>query len=136
MASNKAALERVFGATGKGHGQPFLDLLRDDACWTIIGSTAWSGAYRGKEAILKNLLGPLRSRLQAPLRTIALRFIAEGDFVAVQGRGENRTREGLAYENSYCWIFEFRDGAIQNIEEYADTELFSRVLGTPPAASP
>ena len=131
LTSNKAALERVFGETGKGHGQPFLDLLRDDASWTIMGSTPWSRTYRGKEAILKQLLGPLRARLASPMRTHGMRFIAEGNFVAVQGRGENRTREGLPYENRYCWIFEFLEGGVLHIEEYADTELFSRVLGAP-----
>jgi hypothetical protein len=133
-ASNKAQLEHAFRQTGKGNGQPFLDLLADDATWTIIGSTPWSGAYRGKQAILTSLLGPLRARLESPMRTHALRMIAEGDLVAVEGRGENRTKEGLAYQNQYCWIFEFRGGLVANLREYADTELFRHVLGAPPGA--
>jgi ketosteroid isomerase-like protein len=135
-ASNKARLEFVFIETGKGNGQPFLDLLSDETQWFIIGSTPWSGVYRGRKDILERLLGPLRARLASPMRTHALRMIGEGDLVAVQGRGENRTRDGLAYENHYCWIFTFKDGRVVSIEEYADTELFSRVLGSPRGAGP
>jgi hypothetical protein len=106
-------------------------LLADDATWTIIGSTPWSGTYRGKQAILKDLLGPLRARLESPMRTRALRMIGEGDCIAVEARGENRTKDGIAYKNEYCWIFEFHNGLVANLTEYADTELFTQVLGAP-----
>ncbi len=135
-ASNKARLELAFSETGKGNGKPFLDLLSDEAEWSIIGTTPWSGTYRGKNDILQRLFLPLSARLASPLKTHALRMIGEGEWVAVQGRGENRTREGVPYENSYCWIFEFRQGLVIGVQEYADTELVRSVLGTPQRPAP
>ncbi|HTW84285.1 MAG TPA: nuclear transport factor 2 family protein [Candidatus Sulfotelmatobacter sp.] len=129
--SNRAHLEYVYAETAKGNGQPFLDALADDACWTIGGSTPWSKTYRGKAAILAELIAPLRRRLAPPLRTHARRFIADGDLVAVEGYGENVTRDGAPYANTYCWVFEFREGAVVAITEYADTELFRSALGDP-----
>jgi ketosteroid isomerase-like protein len=124
FASHRARMEYVFAETAKGNGRPFLDALADDARWTIIGNTAWSKTYRGKRAILNELIAPLRRVLAPPLRSHARRMIAEGDIVVVEGRGENVTRDGKPYENTYCWVFEFRNDQVAAITEYADTELF------------
>jgi len=124
-------LEYVFGETAKGNGQPFLDALAEDAEWTVIGSTGWSRTYRGKAAILSDLIAPLRRVLAPPRKTHAHHMIAEGNMVAVQGQGENVTRDGRKYENTYCWVFAFRDGQVVAVTEYADTELMRSVLGVP-----
>jgi uncharacterized protein len=133
FATNRARMEFVFAETAKGNGMPFLDALAEDACWTIIGTTNWSKRYEGKAAIMAELIAPLRRVLAPPLKTHARRIIAEADLVVVEARGENVTRNGKAYENNYCYVFEFRDGKVSALTEYADTELFRSVLGDPPA---
>jgi ketosteroid isomerase-like protein len=125
-------LEFIFSETAKGNGQPFLDALAEDAEWTIIGSTGWSKTYRGKLQILSDLIAPLRRVLSPPRKSHALHMIAEGNMIAVQGQGENTTRDGRRYDNTYCWIFSFRDGQVRAVTEYADTELMRSVLGEPP----
>lgn len=131
FTSNRARLEHVFTETAKGNGRPFLEAFAEDASWTITGTTGWSKTYRGKAAILADLIAPLRRVLAPPLRTHARRFIAEGDIVVVEARGENLTRDGRPYENAYCYVFEFRDGEVAALTEYADTELFRSALGEP-----
>lgn len=135
FASNRARLQYVFSETAKGNGRPFLEALAEDASWTIIGTTGWSRTYRGKAAIVSDLIAPLRRVLASPMKTYARRMIAEGDFVVVEGRGENTTRDGRPYDNSYCWIFEFRAGEVIALTEYADTELFRSALGEPAPAA-
>jgi uncharacterized protein len=127
----KKRLEYVFAETAKGNGQPFLEALADNAEWMIIGSTGWSKTYRGKPQIMSDLIAPLRRVLAPPRKSHALYMIAEGNVVAVQGQGENVTRDGRRYDNTYCWIFAFRDGQIAAVTEYADTELMRSVLGEP-----
>ena len=93
-------LEFVFNETASGNWQPFVDALADDAEWTVIGSTGWSKAYRGKQQILSDLFAPLRRVLAPPRKSHALYMIAEGNMVAVQGQGENTTRDGRRYDNT------------------------------------
>lgn len=131
LRSNKECLERVFSETAKGNGQPFLEALAEEAQWRLIGTTGWSQTFRGKTSILRDLIGPLRRVLAQPMKTHAHRFIAEGNFVCVEARGENTTRAGQPYHNTYCFVFEFRDGQIIALTEYADTELVTQVLGPP-----
>jgi uncharacterized protein len=125
-------LEFVFSETARGDWQAFLDVLSEDAEWTVIGSTGWSKTYRGKPQILSDLFAPLRRVLAPPRTSHALYMIAEGNMVAVQGQGKNTTRDGRRYDNTYCWIFAFRDGQVRAVTEYADTELMRSVLGEPP----
>src|SRR6516162_5011291 len=89
--SNRARMEYVFAETAKGNGLPFLDAFAEDASWTIIGTTGWSKSYRGKAAIMADLIASLRRVLASPLKTHARRIIAEGDLVVVEARGENVT---------------------------------------------
>jgi uncharacterized protein len=131
FASNRTRLEHVFAETAKGNGRPFLDAFAEDAIWTVTGTTGWSKTYRGKAAILHDLIAPLRRALAPPLRIHARRLIAEGDIVVVEARGQNLTRHGKPYENNYCYVFEFRDGQVAALTEYADTELFRSALGEP-----
>ena len=132
IESPKKRLEYIFGETSQGNWQPFLDALAEDAQWTVIGGTGWSKTYRSKPQILSDLFAPLRRVLAPPRKSHALYMIAEGNMVAVQGHGENTTRDGRRYDNTYCWIFAFRDGQVAVVTEYADTELMRAVLGEPP----
>src|SRR5260370_24887268 len=131
FASNRARMEHVFAETAQGNGRPFLDALAEDASWTIMGATGWSKTYQGKAAIMNDLIAPLRRVLAPPLRTHARRIVADGDIVVVEAQGQNVTRDGKPYENRYCYVFEFDEGEVKALTEYADTELFRTALGEP-----
>lgn len=49
--ASKRLLQRIFDGLAAGDGKPFLGSLADDFCWHMIGSTAWSGSYLGKQAV-------------------------------------------------------------------------------------
>jgi len=125
---NKQLVQRVFSEMEEGNSRPFVESLADGVRWTIIGSTRWSGTYDGKKAVLADLLGPLSAQLADRYRLTAHRFIAEDDHVVVEARGRNTTKKGLPYENTYCWVCRVADGKIQELTEYADTELVTAVL--------
>jgi ketosteroid isomerase-like protein len=127
-AENKALLQRILGETAKGNGRPFVDALAPDAVWTIIGDTEWSRPYRGKRAIVGELLVPLAANFEGPNLFEGVRYIAEDDLVAVEARNHSVTKAGAQYPQRYAMIFRLRDGQIAEITEYADTELMSRVL--------
>jgi hypothetical protein len=59
------------------------------------------------------------------------RFIADGDLVAVEARGDNRTVKGEPYNNNYCFVFRLENGMLAEVTEYLDTELVTCALGAP-----
>lgn len=131
--ANKALLRQIFDATARGDGRPFVAALAEDVVWTIIGETDWSRIYSGRHEVLSQLLGPLADQLDGANVIVADRMLAEGDHVAVEGHGENRTRSNKPYHNRYCWIIRIVDGKMAEITEYADTQLIATALDAPVA---
>ena len=128
---NKKLMEEIFAGLANRNGTLLIERMSDDFRWINIGTNKWSGTFDGKAAVLRDLLGPLRARLVERSRTVAHRFIAEGDYVIVEARGDNVTKAGQQYDNEYCFVFRLSDGKIKEVKEYADTALVEAVLGDP-----
>ena len=133
-AQNKQLVHYVFTELAEGNSQPLVAHLADDVRWVITGRSAWSQTWVSKEAVIQNLFGLLRERIAGRIRIVPKQLVADGDTVVVEGRGANTTREGKAYDNSYCWVIRLEDGQIKELREYADTEFMTRALGAPLAA--
>ena len=131
-SENKDLMQNIFAELAQGNARPFVEAMADDFRWTMPGSTRWSGTYEGKQAVLTELLAPLRSMIADRVRTRAHRFIAEGDLVVVEARGDNTTKTGRPYNNTYCFVARLDGGKLREITEYLDTELVTAVLGDPP----
>lgn len=108
--------------------------VADDLCWTITGSSAWSGTWRGKKAVREQLLAPLFAQFDGTCTNTAERFIAEGEHVAVPCRGWVDTRAGKPCDNHYCFVFRLAAGQLTEVVEYLDTALVDAVLAPSPAA--
>jgi ketosteroid isomerase-like protein len=130
-AENKLLMQRIFAALSRGDSTPFRDAMADDFCWTLIGSTEWSGTYRGKHAVLSGLMAPLFAQFADRYTNAAERFIAEGDHVVVECRGRVTTKAGLPYNNTYCYVCRLADGKLQELTEYCDTALIAEALSSP-----
>jgi len=128
-AENKQLLQRIFDGLDKGNSRPLVEAMADEFTWTVSGTTKWSRRYEGKGAVLDQLFAALRARIDGRIRNTAQRFIAEGDHVVVEARGQNRTRDGKPYENQYCFVFRVGDGKLREVTEYMDTLLVATVLG-------
>ena len=128
-AENKQLLQHLFAEIERGNFQPLLDALSDDIEWTIPGSTKFSKTYRSKQVFISELLEPLMSQIAGNLTVAAQRFIADGDYVAVEFRGHSTTKAGMPYNNTYCAVFRLSGNKIQQVTEYMDTELVTTAFG-------
>jgi uncharacterized protein len=138
--TNKKLIEEIFAAAGNPDGAVrdralFTASLADDATWTVTGQYSWSRTFTGKDAILNDLHGHVRTLLVERARTVAHRFIADGEFVAVEAKGDNLTKQGLRYDNDYCLVFRLADGKIKEVREYCDSVLTEKALGKFPAGA-
>lgn len=130
-AENKQLMQRVFAELANGNGQPFMDVLAEDARWTVIGTSPWSRTYEGKQTITNELMRPLFRQFADRYKARAVRIIAEDDVVVVEARGEVRTKPGKPYNQTYCYVLQLTDGQVRELTEYLDTDLVNQVLETP-----
>jgi len=128
----KRTMEMVFAELANGNGRPFLDAMRDDFAWTISGQGPWGRTWRDKNAVSADLFRPLFAQFATKYRNTATHFVAEGDTVVVECKGNVDTTRGDRYDNSYCYVCRFaEDGKLIALTEYMDTALAERVLVPP-----
>jgi hypothetical protein len=132
---NRKLIEEIFAGLEKGDGGPFVRSLADDFNWTLIGDTPWSGTYRGKQAVRRELLDPLFAQFADQYTNRLVGLIAEGDRVAVECRGRVTTKEGKVYSNTYCWVCRIENGKLKELIEYMDTAHLSEALQPPQVAA-
>ena len=127
---NKQLLQDIFAATARGDSRPLVEAMADGFRWIIAGNGQWSRAY-DKQAVLTELFPALRARIEGRIKMIPQRFIADGDYVVVEARGDNTAKTGAPYNNSYCFVFRVAGGKLAEVTEYMDTELVTATLGAP-----
>jgi ketosteroid isomerase-like protein len=128
-AENKQLIQNMFAELSKGNAEAFLGNMADDVRFTIIGTTKYSGTFNGKQELISKLLGPLTSQLEGGLTITPDNFIADGDYVAMQARGQSKTKTGKSYNNTYCQVFRVANGKVKEVVEYLDTELVTSAFG-------
>ena len=133
-AANKQLVEKIYADAANRSGTTFVDTITDDVCWIVTGQYSWSRTFRGRDAVLNGLMGHFRSLFAERPRTVAHNFIAEGDSVVVEAKGDNVTKTGVRYDNDYCMVWRIENGKVREIKEYCDSALVERVLGEFPAS--
>ena len=126
---NKEIVRHIYEEVSKGNHQAFIDAVTDNFTFTLIGTTPFSGTYRGIQEMFEKSIGPVMSALETQPRLVVDRIIAEGDYVVVVDHGEGGiTKEGKDYNNTYCNVIRLQDGKIAEVTEYCDTALVNAVL--------
>ncbi|MBC7958065.1 MAG: nuclear transport factor 2 family protein [Cytophagales bacterium] len=126
---NKKLMQSVFAGLAVGDSTLFVQTLADDVVMRVTGQYSWSRTFHGKTALLRDLYGHFRQRVQPGGRTIAQTFIADGDMVAVEARGDMVSKTGARYDNDYCLVFRLAHGKIVEMREYCDSVLTESALG-------
>jgi uncharacterized protein len=135
-AENKKLVQQVYTDSANRSGTTFADHLADDVRWVVTGQYSWSRTFEGRDAVLNGLMGHFRSLFPQRPRTVAFNFIAEGDYVVVEAKGDNITKTGLRYDNDYCMVWRVEGSKIKSIKEYCDSALVEKVLGPFPEMAP
>lgn len=132
--SNRARVTAIWEAMANGDGAPFAEAMAEDFTWRMMGTTPWSGTYRGKAEVRGRMLKALFEQFATPYRSVASRIHADGDFVIVETQGNVTTKKGAPYNNTYCFVIRMREGQMAELTEYFDSALVERALEPPPWA--
>jgi hypothetical protein len=126
---NKEFVRHIYEEVSKGNHQAFIDAVTDDFIFTLIGTTPFSGTYKGVQELFEKSIGPVMSALETQPRLVVDRLIAEGDYVVVVDHGEGGvSKKGKDYNNTYCNVIRLQDGKIAEVTEYCDTTLVNSVF--------
>lgn len=119
----------------------FEQVMSNDIVWTVPGNTPVSGVHRGIEAVNRDFFdrcwetGDGRGGgVQGLDSEYGLKLTVEQVVALEDGRilvtcaSDARGKNGLPYNNGYCWIITVRDGKIVDLLEYCDTMMFETAM--------
>jgi uncharacterized protein len=124
---NKKIIREAFDAWSAGDGRPFFKLVADDVRWTVIGSTPISRTYTSK-GDFRNALRAMSDHFASELKVVVRDVIADGDKVAVQFESHAAGKNGIAYDQTYCWVMRLAGGKVREVTAYLDTELLTKLF--------
>jgi ketosteroid isomerase-like protein len=125
--TNRETIERYVEALQ--HGGDIATFFAEDASWTLAGRLPLSGRWEGRDAIMNDFFGQVRSLYQpGSVRLEVTSLTAEGDRVALEWTSRARTADGEPYENQCAALFTLADGRIATVREYMDTDYAYRAF--------
>jgi uncharacterized protein len=113
-AENRELIRNMFVESSRGNGQAFLDTLATTSDTRSSALKNFRQLQRETEFINKALT-PAVVQLEGGITITPDNFIAEGDFVATQGRGNACTKSGGTYNNTYCHAFRIANRKLRSL---------------------
>jgi uncharacterized protein len=130
-AANKRLVAEFMEVFSTGDVDAILGYLADSATWWVAGTMEGISGTKDKAAFRQMLTGIADSTTTGAIRLTPHAWTAEGDRVAVETESYTELKNGRVYNNLYHFVFEVRDGKIQSVREYLDTEHTSAVFLAP-----
>jgi ketosteroid isomerase-like protein len=126
---NVQLLRGYHAALQASDGEGMASMLAPDLQYWISPGSAFSGTHT-KASVLA-LLPAIFDAQSGPTRLTYREITAQEDRVSVVADGTMPLKSGGTYDQTYHWLFRFRDDKIVEILEYLDVLAVWKAFGTP-----
>jgi ketosteroid isomerase-like protein len=132
---NKKLVQEFFGLLNRGDVAGIVAAYAVDGRLQTMGRTLISGQFT--RAQIEAAAGQIYQAFPQGLTFAIDAMTAEGERVAVEAHSRGRHASGVIYSNEYHFLFVFREGRLELLREYMDTERVTDILcgGQRPAAA-
>ena len=101
-------VREVFKGLENGDGAAFFTHVADDVDWTVMGTHPLAGRYRSKADFIAGTFTKLGQVLPQGAQLHMEYLIVKGDQAVVELHSLATARNGMRFDNRYCWILFFR----------------------------
>ena len=128
MAITVEQVREIFKGLETGDGAAFFEHVADDVDWTVMGTHPLAGHYLSKKAFTDGTFAKLSKVLPQGAQLKVEHLLVQGDEAAVELRSLATAKNGMRFDNRYCWIVYFRDDVIVRVRAYLDSALVARLF--------
>ncbi|MBI3951706.1 MAG: nuclear transport factor 2 family protein [Acidobacteria bacterium] len=125
--ASREVVQKAIDALNRGDAEGFINSFSNDLDFWMPGTTPVSGRTKGLPEFTA-LVEKVAGYLDVMITIKVTNFIACGEWVVSEAVGHGVTKNGQDYDNTYCHLWQVRDGKIVKFVEYNDTDLIMRVL--------
>lgn len=128
MAITADRVREIFKGLENGDGAAFFDHVADNVDWIVEGTHPLAGHYLSKRAFIDGTFAKLAKVLPQGTELYVEHILVSGDWAVVELHSLATAKNGLRFDNRYCWVCRFSDGKIVEVRAYLDSALVARLF--------
>ena len=125
---NTAYVREIFEHLESGDGKGFFDHVADNVDWIVEGTHPLAGHYHSKADFLAGTFEKLAKVLPQGAELHTEHVLVSGDWAVVELHSLATAKNGLRFDNRYCWVCRFVNGTIVEVRAYLDSTLVARLF--------
>src|ERR1700729_892516 len=123
MAVTTERVREIFKGLENGDGAAFFEQVADDVDWTVMGTHPLAGRYRGKKEFIAGTFAKLGQVLPQGAQLHVEHLLVKDDQAVVELHSLAMAKNGMRFDNLYCWVVHFQDGVIVRVRAYLDSAM-------------
>ena len=127
-------VRKVFKGLENGDGAAFFEHVADDVDWIVMGTHPLAGHYRSKRDFIAGTFDQLARVLPQGAQLQVEHLIVKDDQAVVELHSLATAKNGMRFDNRYCWVVYFQNGVIVRIRAYLDSAMVARLFEENPLA--
>src|ERR1700686_1734462 len=134
MTITSESVREIFKGLENGDGAAFFKQVADDVDWIVMGTHPLAGHYRGKKDFIAGTFANLSQVLPRGAQLQVGHLLVKDDEAVVELHSLATAKNGMRFDNRYCWVVYFRDGLIVRVRAYLDSAMVARLFEKNPIA--
>ena len=134
MAITTERVREIFRGLEKGDGAAFFEHVADDVDWTVMGTHPLAGRYRNKKDFIAGTFAKLAQVLPQGAQLHVEHLLVKDDEAVVELHSLATAKNGMRFDNRYCWVVYFQDGVIVRVRAYLDSAMVAQLFDENPIA--
>ena len=127
-------IRAIFRSLEQGNGAEFFTHVAEKVDWTVEGHHPLAGRYHSKADFLAGTFDKLGKVLPRGTQLHVTHAMVCGDWAIIELASLATAKNGLRFDNKYCWLCKFENNLIVLVRAYLDSAMVQRLFDENPIA--
>ena len=118
----------VFKGLESGDGASFFKHVADDVDWTVEGTHPLAGHYKSKADFIAGTFDKLEKVLPGGAQLVVENLVVKDDQAVVELHSLATAKNGMRFDNRYCWVNHFDGDVIDRVRAYLDSAMVAELF--------
>jgi uncharacterized protein len=128
-------VRKIFKGLETGNGAAFFEHVADNVDWIVMGTHPLAGHYHSKKAFIEGTFAKLERVLPQGAELHVEHLLAKDDQAVVELHSLATAKNGMRFDNYYCWVVYFKDEVIVKVRAYLDSAMVAQLFAENPIAA-
>jgi ketosteroid isomerase-like protein len=127
-------VREIFRGLENGDGANFFKHVADDVDWTVMGTHPLAGHYHSKSDFVAGTFARLGKVLPQGAQLNVEHIQVTENQAVVELRSFATAKNGMRFDNRYCWVCIFKNKIIREVRAYLDSAMVARLFAENPTS--